>query len=119
MEENLYEFDYMIINVESCLNGSLKMIDCGVGAFRSIESASNGDIKVGTIISTRVAFNKKFDNAPIVVVSWRAYNSNEYWEGLATDDRYVDSSGFGAIATTKALYTCRYTWVFSWIAISR
>lgn len=23
MEENLYEFDYMIINVESCLNGSL------------------------------------------------------------------------------------------------
>ena len=101
------------------LNGSLKMIDCGVGAFQSIESASNGDIKVGTIISTRVAFNKKFDNAPIVVVSWRAYNSNEYWEGLATDDRYVDSSGFEAIATTKALYTCRYTWVFSWIAISR
>ena len=24
MEENLDEFDYMIINVESCLNGSLK-----------------------------------------------------------------------------------------------
>ena len=103
----------------SDLTGSLKMIDCGVGAFRSIESASNGDIKVGTIISTRVAFNKKFDNAPIVVVSWRAYNSNEYWEGLATDDRYVDSSGFEAIATTKALYTCKYTWLFSWIAISR
>ena len=101
------------------LNGSIKMIDCGVGAFRSIESASNGDIKAGTIISTRVAFNKKFDNAPIVVVSWREYNSNEYWEGLATDDRYVDSSGFEAIATTKALYTCKYTWVFSWIAISR
>jgi len=26
MEENLYEFDYMIINVESCLNGSLKKL---------------------------------------------------------------------------------------------
>ena len=26
MEENLDEFDYMIINVESCLNGSLKKL---------------------------------------------------------------------------------------------
>ena len=39
MEENLDEFDYMIINVESCLNGSMLLFTIGVIRDESIEKA--------------------------------------------------------------------------------
>ena len=40
MEENLYEFDYMIINVESCLNGSLNKIELTRYNIEGIDTSS-------------------------------------------------------------------------------
>ena len=41
MEENLYEFDYMIINVESCLNGSLNVFFVDLNSEASLENIYN------------------------------------------------------------------------------
>lgn len=96
------------------LNGSLKMIDCGIGAFSKSDSALN----VGTTMKTRVKFNKTFDRDPVVVVSWDELNANPYLDYLTIDRLTVDGEGFEAITRTKHADTWKYTWYFSWIAIA-
>lgn len=98
----------------SDLNGSLKMIDCGIGAFSKSDSALN----VGTVIKTRVTFNKTFDRTPIVVVSWVELNAKSYLDYLSIDRLTVNSNGFEAVTQTRHNDTWKYTWYFSWIAIS-
>lgn len=98
----------------SDLNGSLKMIDCGIGAFSKSDSALN----VGTTMKTRVKFNKTFDRDPVVVVSWDELNANPYLDYLTIDRLTVDGEGFEAITRTKHADTWKYTWYFSWIAIA-
>ena len=96
------------------INGSLKMIDCGIGAFSKSDSALN----VGTTMKTRVKFNKTFDRDPVVVVSWDELNANPYLDYLTIDRLTVDGEGFEAITRTKHADTWKYTWYFSWIAIA-
>ena len=98
----------------SDLNGSLKMIDCGIGAFSKSDSALN----VGTTMKTRVKFNKTFDRDPTVVASWDELNANPYLDYLTIDRLTVDGEGFEAITRTKHADTWKYTWYFSWIAIA-
>lgn len=90
------------------------MIDCGIGAFSKSDSALNA----GTVIKTRVAFNKTFDRTPIVVVSWVELNVNNYLDHLSIDRLTVDSNGFEAVTRTRHNDVWRDTWYFSWIAIS-
>lgn len=90
------------------------MIDCGIGAFSKSDSALN----VGTVIKTRVTFNKTFDRTPIVVVSWVELNVNAYFDYLSIDRLTVNSNGFEAVTRTKNANAWRDTWYFSWIAIS-
>lgn len=97
----------------SDLNGSLKMIDCGIGTFSKSDSAIN----VGTVISTRVKFNKKFNRAPVVVISWTDLNVNDYFNGVLVDKRYTNTDGFIAASKTKNAGAWKYDWYFSWIAI--
>lgn len=90
------------------------MIDCGIGAFSKSDSALN----VGTVIKTRVTFNKTFDRTPIVVVSWVELNAKGYLEYLSIDRLTVNSNGFEAVTQTRHNNTWKYNWYFSWIAIS-
>lgn len=98
----------------SDLNGSLKMIDCGIGAFSKSDSALN----VGTTMKTRVKFNKTFDRDPVVVVSWYELNANPYLDYLTINKLTVDGEGFEAITRTKHADTWKYAWYFTWIAIA-
>ena len=98
----------------SDLNGSLKMIDCGIGAFSKSDSATN----VGTVISKRVTFNKKFNSAPVVIISWTDLNANDYFNSVLVDKRYTNTDGFTAASKTKDVDAWKYDWYFSWIAIS-
>lgn len=97
----------------SDLNGSLKMIDCGVGAFSRSDSAINPD----TIIRTNVKFNKKFNGIPIVIVSWRELNASNYLDVISI----VDTSMNGFVGVTKLTNnnSWKYTWYFTWIAIEQ
>lgn len=97
----------------SDLNGSLKMIDCGIGAFSKSDSALN----VGTTMKTRVKFNKTFDRDPVVVVSWSELHADDYLNYLTIDRLTIGGEGFEAITRTKHANTWKYTWYFSWIAI--
>ena len=97
------------------LNGSLKMIDCGIGAFSQSDSA----LSVGTTMKTRVKFNKTFDNPPIVVVSWSELNANPYFDYLTIDKLTMEGDGFEAITRTKHVDAGKYTWYFTWIAIEQ
>lgn len=96
------------------LNGNLKMIDCGIGAFSKSDSALN----VGTTMKTRVKFNKTFDRDPVVVVSWSERYANSYLNYLTIDGLTVDGEGFEAITRAKDADTWKYNWYFSWIAIA-
>lgn len=96
------------------LNGSLKMIDCGIGAFSKSDSATN----VGTVISKRVTFNKKFNSAPVVIISWTDLNANDYFNSVLVDKRHTNTDGFTAASKTKDVDAWKYDWYFSWIAIS-
>lgn len=97
----------------SDLNGSLKMIDCGVGAFSRSDSAINPD----TIIRTNVKFNKKFNGIPIVIVSWRELNASNYLDVISIIDTSID----GFVGVTKLTHnnSWKYTWYFTWIAIEQ
>ena len=95
------------------LNGSLKTIDCGVGTFSRSDSAINPN----TIISTRVTFHKKFNNKPIVMVSWAEYNCNTYLGTVSVDTRTITADGFDGITTLKHADSWKYSWCFYWIAI--
>ena len=97
----------------SDLNGSLKMIDCGVGAFSRSDSAINPD----TIIRTNVKFNKKFNGIPIVIVSWRELNASNYLDVICIIDTSID----GFVGVTKLTHnnSWKYTWYFTWIAIEQ
>lgn len=97
----------------SDLNGSIRMIDCGIGSFIKADSALN----VGTTMITRVKFNKTFDKNPVVVVSWSEHYANTYLDYLAIDIVTVGVEGFEAITQAKHTDTWKYTWYFSWIAI--
>lgn len=99
----------------SDLNGSLKMIDCGIGAFSKSDSALN----VGTTMKTRVKFNKTFDRDPVVVVSWSELYANNYLNYLTIDRLTVGGEGFEAITQTKHADTWKDTWYFTWIAIEQ
>jgi hypothetical protein len=95
------------------INGSLKMIDCGVGAFSRSDSAINPD----TIIRTNVKFNKKFNGIPIVIVSWRELNASNYLDVISIIDTSID----GFVGVTKLTHnnSWKYTWYFTWIAIEQ
>ena len=95
------------------LNGSLKMIDCGMGAFGKSDSA----ISVGTVISTRVTFNKKFNRSPVVVISWTDLNANSFFNSVLVDKRYTNTDGLTAASKTKHADAWKDDWYFSWIAI--
>lgn len=97
----------------SDLNGSIRMIDCGIGSFIKADSALN----VGTTMITRVKFNKTFDKNPVVVVSWSERYANTHLDYLTIDILSVDGEGFEAITRTKHADAWKYTWYFSWIAI--
>lgn len=97
----------------SDLNGSIRMIDCGIGSFIKADSALN----VGTTMITRVKFNKTFDRNPVVVVSWSERYANAYLDYLTINILTVDAEGFEAITQAKHTDTWKYTWYFSWIAI--
>lgn len=95
------------------INGSLKMIDCGVGTFSRSDSAINPD----TIIRTNVKFNKKFNGIPIVIVSWRELNASNYLDVISIIDTSID----GFVGVTKLTHnnSWKYTWYFTWIAIEQ
>ena len=97
----------------SDLNGSLKMIDCGVGAFSRSDSAINP----GTIIRTKVKFNKKFNGIPMVIVSWRELNASNYLDVISITDTSMD----GFVGVTKLTHnnSWKYAWYFTWIAIEQ
>ena len=95
------------------INGSIRMIDCGIGSFIKADSALN----VGTTMITRVKFNKTFDRNPVVVVSWSERYVNDYFDYLTTNILTVGGEGFEAITRTKHADAWKYTWYFSWIAI--
>lgn len=95
------------------INGSIRMIDCGIGSFIKADSALN----VGTTMITRVKFNKTFDRNPVVVVSWSERYANDYLDYLTIDVLTVGGEGFEAITQTKHADTWKYNWYFSWIAI--
>lgn len=97
----------------SDLNGSLKMIDYGVGTFSRSDSAINP----GTIISTRVTFHKKFNNKPFVIASWAEYNCNAYLGTVSVNNITVDTDGFDGITILKHADSWKYNWYFYWIAI--
>ena len=97
------------------INGSLKMIDYGIGAF----SKSDSVLSAGTTMKTRVKFNKTFDRNPVVVVSWCEPNANGYLDYLTIDNLTVGGEGFEAITRTKDADTWKYTWYFNWIAIEQ
>lgn len=99
----------------SDLNGSLKMIDCGTSLF----SKSGSAINVGTNISTRVAFHKKFNSKPIVVVSFADLQANAYLYSVLVDQRYTDTDGFTAASEIKHADAWKYNWYFYWIAIGQ
>lgn len=99
----------------SDLNGSLKMIDCGIGVFSKSDSA----IDINTIVSTRVTFNKKFDSTPVVVFSWAERFAGDYFYYSAIDKRYMDTNGCNVDAKIKSTDTWKYDWYFYWIAIER
>lgn len=99
----------------SDLNGSIRMIDCGVGTFSKSDSAINP----GTIISTRVTFHKKFNGRPVVVVSWVEHNCNPYLGIVSVDNRTVTTDGFDGTTTLKQADSWKYTWYFTWIAIEQ
>lgn len=99
----------------SDLNGSLKMIDCGVGIFSKSDSAINP----GTIISTSVTFHKKFNSRPIVIVSWAERNCNTYLGMINVDNRKVNTDGFDCNTTLKVADSWKYSWIFYWIAIEQ
>jgi hypothetical protein len=99
----------------SDLNGSLKMIDCGASAFSESDSAINP----GTIISTSVTFNKKFNGRPIVIVSWAERNCNTYLGMINVDNRKVTADGFECNTTLKVADSWKYSWIFYWIAIEQ
>ena len=115
MEENLDEFDYMIINVEYLLNGSLKVIDCGIACF----SRSDSMVDIGTRIKASITFNKIFVSAPVIVVSWRESSADKYCDYVYVDAADLNEKGFNAITTTKRNDTLKYTWWFYWIAIGQ
>lgn len=97
------------------LNGSLKMIDCGRGAFSKSDSA----IDAGTMVSAEVTFNKMFEKKPIVVVSWGDYDSSYYFDtSVIVDTRHLTNVGFNAVARTKHADAWKYNWYFYWIAIA-
>jgi hypothetical protein len=96
------------------LNGSLKIIDCGVSNFGTLDSTLN----IGDTISTRVTFNKTFDKMPAVVVTMREYFGGSYFSYLGIDGRSVNGNGFEAVATIKSADARKYIWYFTWIAIS-
>lgn len=95
------------------INGSIRMIDCGIGSFIKADSALN----VGTTMIARVKFNKTFDRNPVVVVSWSEHYANDYLDYLTIDILTVGGEGFEAITRTKHADAWKYTWYFSWIAI--
>jgi hypothetical protein len=96
------------------INGSLKMIDCGIGNFGTLDST----LKVGDIVTTRVTFNKTFDKAPIVVVSMREHFGGAYFSYIGVDGTATNNS-FNAVATINNSTAWKYTpWYFTWIAIS-
>ena len=97
------------------LNGSLKMIDCGASTFSKFDSAINP----GTIISTSVTFNKKFNGRPIVIVSWAERNCNIYLGMINVDNRKVTADGFECNTTLKVADSWKYSWIFYWIAIEQ
>lgn len=97
------------------LNGSLKMIDCGASTFSKSDSAINP----GTIISTSVTFNKKFNGRPIVIVSWAERNCNTYLGMINVDNRKVTADGFECNTTLKVADSWKYSWIFYWIAIEQ
>lgn len=99
----------------SDLNGSLKMIDCGASTFSESDSAINP----GTIISTSVTFNKKFNGIPIVIVSWAERNCNTYLGMINVDNRRVTADGFECNTTFKVADSWKYSWIFYWIAIEQ
>ena len=99
----------------SDLNGSLKIIDFGMGVFGKSDSA----ISAGTVISARVTFNKKFNRAPVVVISWSDLNVNNYLNNLVVNKLYTDMYGFTAASKTINADAWRYSWYFSWIAIGQ
>lgn len=97
------------------INGSLKMIDCGTSLF----SKSGSAINVGTNISTRVTFHKKFNSKPIVVVSFADLQANAYLYSVLVDQRYTDTDGFTAASEIKHADAWKYNWYFYWIAIGQ
>lgn len=97
------------------LNGSLKMIDCGTSLF----SKSGSAINVGTNISTRVTFHKKFNSKPTVVVSFADLQANGYLYSVLVDQRYTDTDGFTAASEIKHADAWKYNWYFYWIAIGQ
>ena len=105
----------MIINVESCLNGSLKVIDCGIACF----SRSDSMVDIGTRIKASIKFNKIFVSAPVIVVSWRESLAYEYCDYVYVDSEDLNEKGFNAITTTRRDDTLKYSWWFNWIAIGQ
>ncbi|MDY5819626.1 MAG: hypothetical protein SPK26_16565 [Treponema sp.] len=99
----------------SDLNGSLKMIDCGESFFDKADSAIN----VGNDIFKRVAFHKKFNSNPIVIVSFSDLNANSYLYGVVVDRNHTDTDGFIAASTIKNAEALKYDWYFYWIAIEQ
>lgn len=97
----------------SDLNGSLKMIDCGLGTFSRSDSAINP----GTIICTNVKFNKKFNGIPIVTVSWRERNASNYLDVISVTNMSTD--GFDGATKLTNDDSWKYTWYFTWIAIEQ
>lgn len=97
----------------SDLNGSLKMIDCGLGTFSRSDSAINP----GTIICTNVKFNKKFNGIPIVTVSWKERNASNYLDVISVTNMSTD--GFDGATKLTNDDSWKYTWYFTWIAIEQ
>lgn len=88
-------------------------IDCGVGNFNESDSM----VGIGSLIKTRITFNKVFEKTPVVVVSWRDLNVHTFYDYVYVDNLGVDKQGFNAVAITKNNDALKYSWQFCWIAI--
>ena len=99
----------------SDLNGSLKVIDCGIACF----SRSDSMVDIGTRIKASITFNKIFVSAPVIVVSWRESSADKYCDYVYVDAADLNEKGFNAITTTRRDDTLKYSWWFNWIAIGQ
>ena len=105
MEENLDEFDYMIINVEYLLNGSL-------GKYQKQDGVREIHLKSGEAVRVTIYFNKQYIDTPICSLTPKQY-------GFEMSIYDVEYSASGIIFTVKNNYSDELTFSVIWQAFGK